>query len=440
MISRVRYQRGRQECILTDGTGDYPLETRESLQQGACVRVQGEPGAAGRIVVTKLEALAGAEAKAVYDRAEANAASAAHIPQSPSLVDDGVMRKLWPLLRKAAAELLAAKKLGRPLLLRFHGDADGIAGAFALTAVLPCRAFQQNSAAYSARDALRDIAAIGQESRPLALLLDFGSGRNCAEGLDLLRAAGIACIVIDHHPYEGAGNEGVVNPFSVAENASRYTAGYLACEIAVALGLEKGRAAELARIACSGDKSDVLATDGKDVAKALVLDFLASHMSFGNNLDFYRNVMGNEELFGSIMKQADETINEAADRAMARMKRQEEGVLEIVVFALEGIAKKDEWPPSSKITTRVFDRLKGEKPLLCVGYTDRSVIMRLNDSAAGMGLGANGLAEKLKASMADFVEGGGGHAKAGALRVKNGFVKEVVGELVRTAAGMAAGK
>jgi RecJ-like exonuclease len=161
-------------------------------------------------------------------------------------------------------------------------------------------------------------------------------------------------------------------------------------------------------------------------------------MSFGNNLDFYRNVMQNPELFTSIMRQADEAINDAAGKAMAKMKRQGEGAVEIITFPLEGIARKDEWPPSSKITTRVFDKLKAEKPLLCIGYTDRSIIMRLNDAAVARGLDANALAAKLKTTMADFVEGGGGHMKAGAIRVKADFVKDVLNELVREALATAA--
>ena len=421
--------------MLTDGKAEFPFDSRENLHQGACVRIQGEMGVAGRIAVTKAEVFTGDGAKAVYDKVKANAAGAAILPDAPSLVRDEVTEKLWPQMKNAALELFIAKKLGRSVLLRFHGDADGISGALALTDLLYCKPFQQNSATYGARDALRDISFIGQESRPLALILDFGSGKNCAEGIGFLRAAGIECMIIDHHPYEGAPNEGAVNPFNVAVNASKYTAGYLACEIAVALGLEKEKALGLAKIACSGDKSDVLPTDEGDRAKALVLDFLASHMSFGNNLDFYRNVMQNPELFTSIMRQADDTINEAADKAMAKMKKHGEGT-DIITFPLEGIAKKDEWPPSSKITTRVFDRLNaggGGKPLLCIGYTDRSIIMRLNDAAVASGLDANIIATKLKTSMADFVEGGGGHTKAGAIRVKADFVKDVLNELVREA-------
>ncbi len=430
LVSRVRYRHGKREYVITDGSLEHPLSSESPLPQGACVAIEGEMSDEA-IVASKVSVLSGEQAAAAFERVKEKAARAAAVPDSPSLLDDPLMRKLWPSLRNAASELSVAKKLGRSVLLRFHGDADGIAAAFAISSVIHCKAFQQNSAVYSVRDALRDIAFISQESRPMAVLLDFGSSDPCKEGLDLLAAAGIQCIVIDHHPYNLKGDARIANPFSVQDNSSKYTAGYMACEVAAACGMPRENALALARIACAGDKSDILGSGEDDARKAMVLDFLASHMSFGNNLDFYRKVMDSPELFGSIASQADESIEEAAARALSRAKRSEAGGSEVCVFSLEGIAKRGEWPPSSKITTRVFDKLKSGRPLLCIGYTDRSVIMRLNDEAVALGLSANALAERMKATMGDFVEGGGGHARAGAIRAKKGFVKDVVNQLLR---------
>lgn len=389
-----------------------------------------------RLAVKSIAVLQGEEAQKAYDRVAANVKKSAAVPAAPPLLDDELTAKLWPSMKEAALTLLCAKKLGRAVLLRFHGDADGVCGAFAITSVVNCRAFQQNSAIYSVRDALRDMAAIGQENRPLIVLLDFGSSDASMEGLGLLKAAGIESLIIDHHPPGKSNTWQMVSPFRVADNVSRYTAGYLACEIAVACGLPKERGMELARVACSGDKSDILASGEDDMRKALVLDFLASHVSFGNNLDFYKNVMSKDELFRSIMQQADESIEDAAEKAVAKSKKQQEGALEIVSFPLEALVKKGEWPSSSKITTRVYDKLcaQGDRPILCLGYTDRSIIIRLNDRAAALGLSANELAEKIKSVMADFVDGGGGHVKAGAIRVKRGFSKDVLNELLRQAA------
>ncbi|HSB46851.1 MAG TPA: DHH family phosphoesterase [Candidatus Bilamarchaeum sp.] len=428
----VKYSHGRKEYTITDGKTDFSFPSEEPLSQGACVFLQGEITAGGMIRPTTLRSASGDEEKRIYAKVRERIRESLAIPAMPQLLDDESTRKFWPMLQRAAFEIMAAKRLGRFVLVHFHGDADGIVSAFAVSSLVRCKALQQNSAVYSVKDALRDLAANGQESRPLIVLLDFGSGSR--EGLDILRAAGVEYLVIDHHPVSGE-DEAVANPLKADASFSKYTAGYLACEVACACGGAREEWLAWAKVACSGDKSEILESGAGDATKAMVLDFLASHVSFGNNLDFYKKVMGQEELFLSISRQADESIAEAAQKAAAKMKVSETGRLKIASFPLESIVRKGEWPPSSKITTRVFDSLKGEKPLLCIGYTDRTIIMRLNDGAAALGLSANGLAEKMKSSMGDFVEGGGGHVKAGAIRAKKGFVKDVLNELVRIAEG-----
>ena len=426
IITRIKYTPLGKEYTVTDGGNEKKIESNESISHGIVVKIE-----EGR--VTKL---AESEIDQAYKEIEKRAAKSIVTAEEPSLVNNPMIQKLWPKIKEAAGKIMAAKKLGRSILLRFHGDADGISGAIAISSIVNCKAFQQNSAIYSVKDALRDLSFIGQENRPLMIFLDFGS--TSKEGLNILKAGGIEYMIIDHHPIGEIGGW-ILNPFSgitdTKENPSRYTAGYLGCEIAAACGMNTDKALWLARIACSGDKSDLIANDEEDGKKALVLDFLASHVSFGNNLDFYKKVMDNEELFFSIAHQAEEGIGEASAKAIARIKKSNGENCEIVCFSLEGIARKDEWPPSGKITTRVFDKLNGSEPLICIGYNERSIIMRLNNEAVGKGFGANMIAEKMKNTMPDFVESGGGHAHAGAIRVREGFVKEVLGELVRSLGG-----
>jgi RecJ-like exonuclease len=427
IVFRLRYFHGKKEYLVTNGKSDFSFSADDSIAQGSCIHLQGESTAGGMIRPLKLSVASGEDERRIYLNVRERIAESLSLPKEPPILNDENTRKFWPQLVRAASEILIAKKLGRFVVLHFHGDADGIVSAFAISSIIRCKALQQNAAVYSVKDALRDLAANGQE-RPLVILLDFGSASR--EGLDILRAAGVEYLVIDHHPYEQKENDAIVNPLKADAGFSKYTAGYLACEVACACGMNREEWYHWAKVACSGDKSEILNSGPEDAQKAMVLDFLASHVSFGNNLEFYKKVMGQDELFRSIAQQADESIEEAAQKAIGKMKVSESEKLKIISFPLENIVKKGEWPPSSKITTRVFDKLKGEKPLLCMGYTNRSIIMRLNDAAAGLGLSANTLAEKMKTSMADFVEGGGGHVRAGAIRAKKGFVKEVLGQLV----------
>ncbi len=417
------------------------------MQYGMAVRVEGDvvPGTTNdnAIANPKVQILHGSEAKGVFNKAQTAMQEAIDtLPNGPLLVDDETTQKLWPEIAAAARTLICAKKLARPIMLRFHGDADGISGAFALSEIVRCKTFQQNAAVYSVRDALRDLSMVGQENNPLVIIVDFGSNDSSIEGLGLLDAAGVDYIVVDHHPYKSTGNPRIINPLKHTENAAKYTAGYVACEIAAACGLAVAKATMFAKSACAGDKSDLLLVEEPDAQRAMVLDFLAAHASFGNNLEFYQKVMASDELFRSIARQANESIEEAAGKAIARSKRvaseneTEESGLVICTFQLDGIIRKGEWPSSSKVTTRVYDKLcelDAGKAVLAIGHNDRTIIIRLNDDAAKLGLSANAIAETVKKTMPDFVEGGGGHVKAGAVRARDGFAKEVLNEIVRIA-------
>ena len=428
-MNKTRYIAGKKTYFVTDGASEHSFHWNEHIAYGAGIVIDGEVSGT-RLDAKSVIILSEEDTKKLHVEIEAKIRE--DIDKCPSpIMEDKLILELWPRIKETAIKLRCGKLFGRALLLRFHGDADGIAGAFAITEIMRCKALQQNSAVYSIRDALKDIELVGQENMPLVLLVDFGSNKPSQEALKLLKAAGMEYVVIDHHPYDGTAPENTLSPFLVSEDASKYTAGYLCCEIAHLCGMEKERALELTRIAFAGDKSKLLPLDTEDRKKALVLDFLSAHISFGNNLDFYKNVMSKSELFTSIATQADETIEEAAKKALSNSKEHEKGDLKVVTFSLENIAKKGEWPPSSKITTRIFERFMDGKPVVCIGYTDRSIIMRINDSAAEKGLGANKIAAKVLETMGDFVEGGGGHVKAGAIRVKPGFVKEVLSEILR---------
>jgi len=352
------------------------------------------------------------------------------------IVEDELTKKMMPKARQLAAMLKEAKARGRYILLRFHHDADGISGAFALSEVLRFFSAQQNSAVYSVKDAIRDLNNISYEEKPLVVLLDFGMNKESLEGLKLLKAAGVGLILIDHHPPSDEATgiaDFFLTPWEFAEgkDASRYVAGYLASEVAREMGASTDRCGTYAKIACTGDKSTVLEAGDRERKSALVLDYLAAHSGYGNNLRFYKSVLENSELFDSIYLQADEKIDEAADKVMRTMKERKMGDVSIYVLDLEKAVKKGEFPNRSKIASKVFERLKRDTPLVVFGAGEQTVIMRINDAAHAKGIVAGSIAQKILEIMPDFAESGGGHGKAGAIRVKKGFVGAVVEEIVK---------
>jgi len=349
------------------------------------------------------------------------------------LVEDELTKKLLPKIAQIAERFGQIKAEGRFVLLRFHHDADGISGTFALSKVLRFSAYQQNSAAYTVKDAIRDLSNASNEERPVVVLLDFGLNNESIEGLRLLKAAGIELIVIDHHPPDPEAlkvPDLVLSPWEFPDgDVSRYVAGYLCSEIAGRMGVD---CSEYARIACAGDKSTLLEIGDWDRSAALVLDYLAANSGFGNNLRFYKKVLSEKELFDSMRQLADEKIEEAAKKAMRNMKENEGGRLKIVMVDLEPVVIKGEFPNRSKVTTRIFEKLNGEGPLVVLGLGERTIIIRINDAAAAKGASADRIAKHILEAMPDFAESGGGHVKAGAIRVKQGFVDSVVKEIIRS--------
>jgi RecJ-like exonuclease len=201
------------------------------------------------------------------------------------------------------------------------------------------------------------------------------------------------------------------------------------------LGSSKDFLLDLSKTACAADKSNVFEIDQKSVDKALVLDFLCAHASFGNKLEFYKSVLSKSDLFDSLLIRAKDEIIASSNKAKRTIKETIIQKTRFFVFSLEDSVTKGEWPPSSKVTTFIFEQLVKEfpnDPIVCIGTNPKTIILRINDLAINEGFETNVIVEKLKSSMPDFIESGGGHPKAGAIRVKEGFVKDVLNQILRS--------
>jgi RecJ-like exonuclease len=434
VIRSVRGHGNERDYSATNGEAEYFFVSKETVYSSSIIEIEGEVQNQ-KILVKKLTIIKGNEAKQIENEIEKKLIENTQLSDRLPILDLEITKKLWPKIKEAAAKIMVAKKLGRPTIIRFHGDADGICSALAISSITYARAYQQNSAIYSVRDALFDIDTIGQEIRPLAIFVDFGSADANHEGIKLLQAAGIEVIIIDHHPYSKPNPAWLLNPLDVdPENGSKYCAGYLCAEIAASSGADKTKMVLLAKASAAGDKSDILNIEEADITKALVLDFLAAHSSFGNKLEFYKNVLSKEELYNSLAKQAEEEIAEAAKKVISTIKEERVGKIVVFSFSLESVVTKGEWPPSSKITTRVFDSIikeRADEAILVIGYNPRTIIMRINDKGVEAGLDSNTMAKQIIQTMPDFVESGGGHTRAGSIRVKEGFVKEVLSQVLK---------
>jgi RecJ-like exonuclease len=444
IVTRSFNAKGSFVSTLTNGSTSVDVISSEPLESGSYCKVagvlgeyQGRPQIRTNSINRFPENEKNRFLLTVMKNADAKATLAAYQP----LVADGITAKLDSALSNAARKLLSAKTLNRFVLLRFHGDADGVSGAFALTKLCRMQAIQQNSAVYSVGEAMRDLQLVHHEFIPLVVLLDFGSNPESLEGLRLLKAGGCEVLIIDHHPPSPKISEVAtvfVSPWAVVssegeanknDDVSRYPAGYLAIEIARLCG--HNEAAAFAPVSCAGDKSTILPVSDADRDKALVLDYMASYSGFGNNLDFYNSVMSKSELFFSMLYQAREKIEQIYESVKRTLREKEVGGVRIAIIDLERLSKKHEFPSKGKIATRVFESINSDKPLVVLGFADKSVIFRINQPANDRGIFADKIIAELKTTMKDFIEAGGGHAKAAALRVREDFAKDVVEEIVK---------
>lgn len=425
----------------------------------------------------RIERLGNGKDSAALSRIESRLASSFKSHPWTPLSSDPDTPKLAPMLLSAFGKLLAARTLQRFMFFKYHHDADGISAALAMLSFLPGKAVQQNSAVYNAREAVRDLATFQYETRPLVVLLDLGSGGESAEGLALLKAAGVETIVIDHHPVapvilplvsimvnpwlldlEAAShsksegglkaeerpgpesrslrNPGDCESRSVSRMAtqhresercagslSRFSAGYLACELARLAGCPED-VLSLAQISCAGDKSDILPLRPEDHERALVLDYLAMNAGSGN-LPFYKKTLGNPELFRSLVRQAEEKIGELAHRAQEQWKTRKYGDLTVYTVDLGALLKGNEFHSKGKIATALLELQRPQDPVIILGYDERTIVLRATAAAVAEGFSLAALIEKVKPSMASFIESGGGHAKASAIRCRQGFAKDV---------------
>ncbi|MGC8899526.1 MAG: DHH family phosphoesterase [Candidatus Micrarchaeia archaeon] len=410
--------------------GEEQLEvlSREFCNIGDVITVKGEMerrGSTLQVVARAVKKESEQRRKQMVEEIERSV----KIVENEPMIKTEIMKKLMQYVFEIARRIAVAKKLNRFVILRFHGDADGIVGGIAISCLLNTQKFQHNSAVYSVRDAIADINSARNNFMPLVILVDFGANEESVEGLELLKADGIETIIIDHHPPAKDVEEYAyfLSPWKVdGENASKHTAGYIAMEVARALGTDFSN---LVGASLAGDKSDLMELKEEDRNRALVLDYLATYSSFGNSLDFYMEVLEKPALYESMLRQAKEKLESLRESIKANLKKREKDGLSIYLLNLDRIATIGEFPSRGKITSIAYDMVKGENAVV-IGYSEKFIIFRITEEAVKK-VRANEIIEKIKSSAQDFVESGGGHDKAASLKVRKGFEKEILEEIIK---------
>ncbi len=436
MLTRSYSVKGKYESIIFDGKEEIEVVSEKFFPSGSLVKVEGTIENFFGILKLKassMELIPKEEVEGKYKEIQEKAEANVPLKEISFLVNDQMMSQLKDQIILVARKLYAAQKLGRNIVIKFHNDGDGICGALSLSQFLKANYIQNNSAVYTVAIALKDLSFLQHTRAPLLVFVDFGAGLESKAGLELLKAGGIELVIIDHHPpLEGISNYAscVLNPWAVeySESSSLHTAGYLCAEISRMLG---GDSERYGRISLTSDKSDLLEFSEEIKNAGIVLNYVAAYSSHSSTLEFYSKVLEDKELFSSILLQAKEKIDELLLLSKHCLKEEKAGKFSVFTINLGNIVKKHEFPGLGKSATQVFEAfIPKDSPSVLVAYGPGTIVLRLNNLAIENGADGTKIVSLLKENMRDFIENGGGHARAAALRVKEGFEKNIVDEVI----------
>lgn len=353
--------------------------------------------------------------------------------KAPLLVNDEAMRKLEPTIGKMVS--LAARALLEltPALVRFNDDCDGIsAGILVKNALaefvrekkipLPkgfLKGKQCNSAVYESGEAAYDCQDFASERfgrKPLLFLLDFGANEESVEGLELA-SGNFDILVIDHHVYSPKAKgiaRAFVNPLETGGSSS-HTTGLLAFEFARRLSTGDE---EYAHYSMQSDKSAFW--DKRERKQALVLDFLARQ---GMTLERYEKALRDETEFHYL--EASSKINAAIAKALPTAKEEDVGGAVLANINLEGVVRKNEFPPKGKVLNGIQEHFEKQNPLAAsVGFDSSTIQFRVSKPLHARGFKATrviGLVKKEYPWLS-----GGGHEQAAAMRFDSEHAKAIL--------------
>ncbi|MBI5159043.1 hypothetical protein HY992_02885 [Candidatus Micrarchaeota archaeon] len=449
-ITRATELREGYKLLVLTEKGLVETVTQEKFEAGEIVELSGTLQLDGFMRASEEpKKLEGKEAEEERKKVEEALEQKAKTLETKPLINDGTMNEIMESVEKAAFELKKAALEGKPILMRYHGDADGIAGGIMLRKALgkivwdarnSFWSFQNDSAVYKNKHALKDISWLSglyyEHEQPVVLLVDFAANPESADALKLIKKAGFKVIVIDHHP-PGEQTRQTVDVLAApwntkTQNPAQYTAGLLAGE--TAKKITEINVEQLQKISLAGDKSKLVEPSEEAKKNSTALDFLATYSKFSNSLEFYEKILADEKMLESIYQQAKHQIETmtAAAREHTKTRKLENGFT-IALVKLDAAAKKGEFPSKGKATGRVHDEIEMQVkgPLVTIGYGSKAINMRANKQALEAGFDANKIIQQMKEELKGAMEAGGGHAAASGIRLNAGYGKIVLEELVK---------
>ena len=354
------------------------------------------------------------------------------------------MSKMDKLFEQAAVKIKRAIFLHQPIILRHDNDSDGLCAALALhksiSGALHLKVIAQEWPLYKTLDAEADLRYLNsfeaEYLNPILICADFGANPESINGYTLIKKekAGFEIIVIDHHPMQEPKVKELidvlVSPW-VFGTGSSYATGLLASEISQRISDVDVK--RYANIALFADRSKLVKWTKEGEKYSMALEYLISTSKFPQTIETFSKVIDDEETLDLAYAQAQEKVGDMLNRLKGFTKTKRYGIITAFVINTDKLSIKGQFPRKGVITSFAADYLgkNNPEPVITVGYSQRNMNMRLNPAALKAGINCSDIVVKVKEALGDAIEGGGGHPGASALRVRIGFSKIALDQLLK---------
>ncbi len=379
-------------------------------------------------------------AEKIYDHKKEYASSIKDIKKILSSMSQGFLNSSKLLIRKLIT--------GSPIIIRFHNDADGSSGAYALYLAINelIKLFDiqykphiiwsmQKTVSYGIEDSLADSYSASQYSsieKPLLLITDFGTSKQSNAGVEnVLERFDI--IWLEHHPIEEGFNYkkiiNYMNPWLFGGD-SNITAGFLSCVFAYYLsGLELN---ELENASMIGDYSIYADLKKPGVELSAFLDMVTSDpriiSSVSNNLTpaEIASVLNDKKRYASLLSSAKIKMEESIYAAMDKIRQYKSKTLLIYVsdFSLSR-NRESRYPLPGRFSSKLLDHLSSKNTLPCVLILHFGFYISIRvDKKIAEKLDILKIITTIKSEHDDDIEAGGGHISAASIKVSEGADKK----------------
>jgi RecJ-like exonuclease len=479
-VLSVRQTSGPTIFTLADGTGSVDCaafvgageRAYPEAEEGDAVRVGGEVETRNgevQVETEELGVLEGEEAQEVRDSLSTALDKRAEPPELEPLVESEVLDDLYPRLRRIAFGVRRAVLKDRPVVVRHHADADGMASGVAVERAvfslldevtddpearyhrfnrMPSRApfYEMEDVTRDLNYALKDVERHGHP-KPIVMMLDNGSTGEDADAYRTLEAYDIPVYVVDHHSPDDEIEplvEEHVNPYLEGGDYS-ITSGMLCVELARLIEPSvEDELLHVPAVAGKGDYSEASEMEAylelarekgygegrvEDIADAL--DYESYQLKYDDGRHIINHILDVEEndAHNELVPHLKELAEEAFEKQMDAARRHVDDVstpngAKLCTLDVEKYTHKFTFPGPGKTTGRIHDEKVDEHDgnVVTVGHGPDFCVIR----AEGVDINIPEIVEELQDEVGGAGVDGGGHLVVGSINFVQGKRDEVL--------------